>query len=69
MTHDDLRAIQAEMPDDELVEKCQKWISDLCRTGAKCWSLRVPPDPEHDPDLLFNELIRRFQKTQGEEIH
>lgn len=47
--------------DDDLILKCEAWIDKLCKTGAKAWSLRVPVDYNNDPDMLFDELIKRFK--------
>ena len=51
----------SEIPDSELIEKGRKWVSDLCASGGRKWSLRVPPDPENDPDLIFSEIMRRYE--------
>jgi hypothetical protein len=53
------------LTDTELVEKCHKWILDLCTTKGNAWMLRVPADANHDPDLLFTELINRFEKSKS----
>ena len=50
------------LSDTELVNKCRDWITKLCRTGGKAWCLRVPVDLENDPDVLFEELIKRYEK-------
>lgn len=63
MTFEELQKIQSEMPTDVLIEKCRQWISNLCKSGGRAWSLRVPPDPDHDPDLLFSELCRRVKES------
>jgi hypothetical protein len=51
----------AVIPDAELIKKVERWVRMLCDTGGSAWSLRVPPDPLHDPDLLISELIRRVK--------
>ena len=63
--HDQMRNV----PDGELIDKCRQWVSELCASGGDAWSLRVPVDFTHDPDMLFSELIRRFEKlrTEGEQ--
>ena len=61
MSIEKLNAELAAIPTVELAEKARKWISDLCSSGARKWSLRVPPDPEHDPDLIFGECVRRME--------
>jgi hypothetical protein len=49
------------LSDEQLIEKCEKWIDSLCKTGGKSWTLRVPVDFNNDPDMLFTELIERFR--------
>lgn len=51
---------EVPLSDTELIAKCSDWISKLCKSGGKAWSLRVPVDFENDPDVLFSELIKRF---------
>ena len=51
------------LSDQELIEKCREWVSALCASGGRKWSLRVPVDFDRDPDILFNELARRFEAT------
>jgi hypothetical protein len=53
---------QTTLTDQELVDKVQEWVSKLCKTGGQAWSLRVPVDVNHDPDVLISELCRRFKK-------
>jgi hypothetical protein len=50
------------LPDDELLNKCRSWITDLCRTGGKAWMLQVPVNYNEDPDMLFSELVRRYKQ-------
>lgn len=51
------------LPDDELLKRCSDWITKLCHSGGDAWCLRVPVDFEHDPDMLFIELINRYKQT------
>lgn len=53
---------EVTLSDSELSKACEKWIDDLCKTGGRAWSLRVPVDFNHDPDVLFSELIKRFNE-------
>ena len=55
---------EVPLSDTELVAKCSEWISKLCESGGKAWSLRVPIDFKHDPDVLFGELIKRFEASR-----
>lgn len=52
---------KCNLSDEELAEKCDAWISELCKTGGRCWTLSVPVNFNRDPDMLFSELIRRFK--------
>lgn len=55
---------EVSLSDTELVTKCSEWISKLCESGGKAWSLRVPVDFKQDPDVLFSELIKRFETNR-----
>jgi len=55
---------EVPLSDTELVAKCSESISKLCESGGKAWSLRVPIDFKHDPDVLFSELIKRFEASR-----
>jgi hypothetical protein len=50
------------LSDQELSEKCEEWISRLCNSGGREWTLRVPVDFDRDPDMLFSELNKRFKR-------
>ena len=52
---------EVPLSDSELVAKCSEWVSELCRSGGRAWTLHVPVDFTRDPDVLFSELIRRFE--------
>jgi len=52
---------ECTLSDSQLIEKCENWITDLCRSGGRAWCLRVPVDFNCDPDMLFSELIKRFK--------
>lgn len=54
--------------DHELIEKCEELIHKLAETGDKSWCLRVPPDFNKDPDMVFGELINRFKYAEKEVI-
>ena len=47
--------------DKALIDKCDEWIRLLLKTGGKAWHCSIPADKDKDPDLLFAELINRFQ--------
>lgn len=49
------------MPDTELLELSAEWVTKLCTTGGRAWTLCVPPSKK-DPDMVFSELARRYRK-------
>ncbi len=61
MTIEQLEKIQSQIPLSELIDKAKIWIEKLCKSGGDAWSLRVPPNPKHDPDLIFLELCNRLE--------
>lgn len=56
---------ECTLTDVELVAKIDEWNGKLCKTGGRAWCLRVPPDPNNDPDLLISQLCKRFEKLAG----
>lgn len=61
MTNDEqFKYAQQSMPDDELVDLCDKEISKLCKTGGRSFTMRVPVHVK-DTDMLLCELIRRYK--------
>jgi hypothetical protein len=50
------------LTNDELIAKCNEWISKLSRTGGQAWTLRVPVDFNNDPDMLFCEMGKRLKE-------
>jgi hypothetical protein len=55
---------RCNLSDDDLIKRCGDWISKLCKTRGGAWCLRVPVDFDHDPDMLFIELIQRYKETR-----
>ena len=51
--------------EETLIKRCRDWIDKLCATGGRAWSLQVPPNPDVDPDLLFSELIDRYEMVRS----
>lgn len=56
---------ECTLTDAELVAKIDEWNGKLCKTGGRAWCLRVPPDPNNDPDLLIAQIRKRFEKLLG----
>ena len=61
MTVEQLKKKQAAMSETELIELASKQVSELARTGGRSHKMCVPPEIT-DTDMLFSELIKRFQK-------
>jgi hypothetical protein len=49
------------LSNDELCNKIDSFITELCITGGKSLSLSVPVNFNRDPDVLISELIKRFK--------
>ena len=50
------------MENQQLINKSSEILDKLIETGAKSWTLHVPPE-KTDPDLLFTDLSVRFQRA------
>lgn len=46
--------------DAELLADVGKWVSKLCDTGGRAWTLSVPVNFNRDPDMLITELCKRY---------
>ena len=47
----------------ELIKRSKELVSKLCATGARSWTLSVPPSRQ-DPDMTFCELARRLELAE-----
>ena len=49
--------------------KARKVVSELCN-GEREWTMRIPADPEHDPDLIIDASLRDIDKllARNEEL-
>lgn len=54
------------LTDDELIYKVKEWVGRLCASGGRAWALRVPVDPNYDPDILIHELCERFKERRDQ---
>lgn len=61
MTTEELHSKLAEIPDKELLVICKTELSNMCRSGGKSFTMRVPVT-EKDTDMLLSELFRRFDR-------
>lgn len=66
MTTIELHTKLQSLSNAELLEKATDELSKLCKTGGKSFTMRVPVC-EHDTDIIFSELIRRFKAKSNEE--
>jgi len=53
--------IRCNLSNEDLIIKAKEWIDKLLKSGGKDWSLRVPVNLNHDPDVIFIELCNRLQ--------
>ena len=60
---------ECTLTDDELIQKIDNWITKLNNSGGNAWSLRVPVDFNHDPNMLILELIKRYTSLKTELDH
>lgn len=44
----------------ELLAAVKTWVSKLCDTGGRAWTLSVPVNFNRDPDMLITELCKRY---------
>lgn len=58
-----MKDIYCTLNDEDLVNKLDEKVDELCRTGGKSFVMHVPARPNEDLDLLISTLIYRFKKT------
>jgi hypothetical protein len=58
------------LTDEQLTTRAKKWIDDLTESHGRAYKLSIPAQYNEDPDLIFQELINRFQiiKAQYEDL-
>ena len=61
------REEQSAMSDKELIELAHKQVSELARTGGRSHQMCVPPMIT-DTDMIFCELIKRFESYHQEKL-
>jgi len=54
---------KCDLTNEELIERCNEWVSKLAKTGGSAWNLHVPVSFNTDPDMLFVELANRFKES------
>lgn len=66
MTHEEFQAKLQAIPDSELAKKAYEALSKLCKDGARSFTMTVPPRID-DTDMIFSELIRRYNSLRIKE--
>jgi plasmid maintenance system antidote protein VapI len=59
---EELKKRQAEMSNEELIERANKEVSELARTYGRSHRMTIPPMIT-DTDIILDEVIRRFVKA------
>jgi hypothetical protein len=57
--------IYSPLNDKELVEKAYWCIRELIKSGGKDFVMHVPAQLDHDTDLVFFNLTKRFENLLG----
>lgn len=55
-------AARVTLSDEELIEKCRKWLNKIFKIADDAQLLNAPSDCNNDPNALLFELIRRYKK-------
>src|SRR5688572_30692938 len=53
------------LSNEELIKKAEQWIRKLIDSGGRDWELRIPAEPNHDPDIIFSELCKRLSSLSA----
>lgn len=53
------------LTDQQLIDLANSMVNDLAQTGGRAWTMRVPVDFDRDHDMIFSELISRFEKLSA----
>lgn len=68
MTHEEFQKTVESIPATQLVEMAEKAVSKLCKTGAKSFTMSIPPKTD-DTDIILTEIIRRFKEKKNTGFH
>lgn len=55
---------ECTLSNEDLRSNVTDWVDKLCKSGGKSWSLRVPVDFNHDPDMTILALVDRFAELE-----
>lgn len=58
-------AKQQSMPDNKLIDLCEKEVRELCKTRGESITMCVPPMVT-DTDMVLYELIRRYKEIMND---
>lgn len=61
MTHEQFQDKVKAISDEDLIKKADDSVSKLCKTGAKSFTMTVPPQTD-DTDIILSEIIERFKR-------
>ena len=61
MNTEEFEKARTEITDVDLIKKARDLLSELCKTGGKSFRMTVPPRID-DTDMIFSELIKRYQQ-------
>jgi hypothetical protein len=67
MTHEQFKLQVQAIPNKELVEMAKDAISKLCKTGARSFTMTVPPRID-DTDIILTEIIIRFDNLSNSKL-
>jgi len=51
------------LTDEQLADKAEILLDKLITTYGRSFEMQIPARPNHDIDLVFAELIRRFRRS------
>jgi hypothetical protein len=60
MNHEEFMSKIEAIPNNELVAMADLAISKLCKTGARSFTMSIPPRID-DTDMILTEVVRRLQ--------
>lgn len=54
------------LSNEQLIEKAKDWSDKLAESGGEDWTLSVPVNFNHDPDVLIYELCERLEHADSQ---
>jgi hypothetical protein len=65
MTHEEFKNEMSLIDSYKLAEMAHSALSKLCSTGESSFKMSIPPRTD-DTDIIFAEVIRRFEASFNE---